>query len=79
MATYHGLVKAKCLICGTVTSDDTEVELWNDLAVACACSSDPAVVKWWNADGSVTITESDSNNGDLLAIYTRSTVVLPEK
>lgn len=66
MATYHGIVKAKCRECGYETEDDTTLELWNDapLIGACPeCDMQVGLVQWWMEDGSQVLTEHDEEHG----------------
>lgn len=52
MATYHGITKAICLNCGKVTTDETQLEILNDLDPTCT-SCDVHAVAWHSAKGVV--------------------------
>jgi len=63
MATYHGITKAICINCGKVTTDETQLEILNDLDPTCpAC--DVHAVAWHTSKGVVVTaqktTEEDS-------------------
>lgn len=56
-ATYHGIVKVECLTCGYETTNVEDMEVWNDLGVACLkLPHAGGTVRWTLADGTVRIT-----------------------
>jgi len=66
MATYHGIVRATCLVCGKVTTDDHTLELLNDQGADCH-DCQKHLVKWESQDGYSVITGEDSE-GDSIRI-----------
>ena len=54
MATYHGLIKLDCLVCGWKTENDSTIEAINDLAGACPdCNNQ--FFRWENENGSIVV------------------------
>jgi hypothetical protein len=65
-ATYHGIIKIRCDICGYETTDVAEMEMWNDYGVSCilsadrdTCSGQAGRTTFWMADGTVNTVDSD--------------------
>lgn len=62
--TYHGIVKAVCLNCGTVTTDTTTLEIMNDAPGGVDCRSCGVHdILWTLADGRRTITQDLDDEG----------------
>lgn len=62
MATYHGLIKLNCLVCGWETTEDSTMEFINDLMGACP-ECENQFFRWENQDGSIVVsltTEKDN-------------------
>lgn len=55
MATYHGITQATCLNCGKVTTEETKLEILNDLDPRCFdCLTH--LTAWFNEDGTIVVT-----------------------
>jgi len=55
MATYHGITQATCLNCGKITTDESTLEMLNDLDPRCLdCQTH--LVAWFNQDGRIVVT-----------------------
>jgi hypothetical protein len=63
MATYHGITKAICLNCGKVTTDETQLEILNDLDPTCTDCSFHSVA-WHSANG-IVVTSQATNADDV--------------
>ena len=62
MATYHGIKKAICLNCGKLTTDNSALEIMNDIDPTCpACGVHS--VAWHTANG-ITITAQASQDAE---------------
>jgi len=54
MATYHGITQATCLNCGKVTTDESTLEILNDLDPRCFdCQTH--LVAWFTEDGRIEV------------------------
>ena len=74
MATYHGLVKATCLVCLWATDDDSTIEVMNDSDGTCPkCQN--AFMRWENQDGSISI----SLTTDIDGLYSHENLVWSPK
>jgi hypothetical protein len=62
MATYHGITKAICLNCGKVTTDETQLEILNDLDPTCAVCDVHAVA--WHTSKGVVVTAQKTTEED---------------
>jgi hypothetical protein len=60
MATYHGITKAICINCGKVTTDETQLEILNDLDPTCT-SCDVHAVAWHTLQGLVITTQKTTD------------------
>jgi hypothetical protein len=68
-ATYHGIVKVECLICGYVTTNVTTMEMWNDYGSTCMEENhERGATRWTLKDGTVRVV-TQNTEGDL-AHYT---------
>jgi hypothetical protein len=54
MATYHGLIKVSCLVCDYETTDDSTMEMLNDMDGVCP-KCEKQFFRWENQDGSITV------------------------
>lgn len=61
-ATYHGIVRAKCLTCGYESRDVGELELWNDYGVDCIKRDCRGQSEWELVDGTVSVVESGDDD-----------------
>jgi NAD-dependent SIR2 family protein deacetylase len=66
MATYHGLIKVNCILCGYETKDDYEMEHLNDQDGTCP-KCDKQFFRWENENGSVVVSLTQDIDG--LHIY----------
>jgi NAD-dependent SIR2 family protein deacetylase len=55
MATYHGITQATCLLCGKVTTDESALEIMNDLDPTCL-NCQKHLVAWFDQNGLVVVT-----------------------
>jgi hypothetical protein len=63
--TYHGITKVECLKCGHVTTEVTEMEMWNDYGATCMKEQhETGATRWWLADGTVRVVVQNAE-GDL--------------
>lgn len=62
MATYHGITKAICLNCGKLTTDETQLEILNDLDPTCAVCDVHAVA--WHTSKGVVVTAQKTTEED---------------
>ncbi len=63
MATYHGLIKVSCIVCNWETSDDSTIEILNDLVGDCPkCQAQ--FFRWENVDGSIVVSLIDPDDED---------------
>lgn len=61
MATYHGIIKAICLVCDKVTTDTSALEVLNDLDPQCP-ECEFHLVAWFNEDGRIVVTGEIQDN-----------------
>jgi NAD-dependent SIR2 family protein deacetylase len=66
MATYHGLIKVNCILCGYETKDDWEMEQLNDQDGTCP-KCDKQFFRWENENGSIVVSLTQDIDG--LHIY----------
>jgi hypothetical protein len=62
MATYHGITKAICLNCGKMTTDDSALEILNDLDPTCAVCGLHLVA--WHSQGEIIVTMQENEDSD---------------
>jgi hypothetical protein len=62
MATYHGITKAICLNCGKVTTDETQLEILNDLDPICRTCDTHAVA--WHSEAGIVVTAQKTTEED---------------
>lgn len=62
MATYHGITKAICLNCGKVTTDETQLEILNDLDPTCRTCDTHAVA--WHSEAGIVVTAQKTTEED---------------
>lgn len=70
MATYHGLIKLNCLVCGWETKDDNTIETINDLNGICP-KCENQFFRWENQDGSIVVSLIKSENDYDNLVYER--------
>lgn len=61
-ATYHGIVRAKCLTCGYESTDVTEMSMWNDYGVDCIKNDCEGISEWEMIDGRVMRVDTEGND-----------------
>jgi Zn ribbon nucleic-acid-binding protein len=76
MSTYHGIAAVQCFECGYATTDDTEMELWNDLAGGDCLKCGVHRAEWTLDDGTIR-TSTDEEvitvvNGEVTDVDTTS-------
>jgi predicted nucleic acid-binding Zn-ribbon protein len=57
MATYHGIIKAICVNCGKITTDESALEILNDSDATCGECGIHAVA--WHTEEEVIITTDE--------------------
>ena len=62
MATYHGITKAICLNCGKTTTDDSQLEILNDLDPNCASCGLHLVA--WHTQGEIIVTTQENEDAE---------------
>jgi hypothetical protein len=63
--TYHGITKVECLKCDYITTEVTEMEMWNDYGSNCMKGNhETGATRWWLADGTVRVVIQNAE-GDL--------------
>lgn len=59
--TYHGITRIECYTCNYVSTEVTEMELWNDYGVVCMrCDTKVGKTEFTMSDGTVTIVTTDA-------------------
>jgi hypothetical protein len=62
MATYNGITKAICLNCGKTTTDDSQLEILNDLDSTCAACGLNLVA--WHSQGEIIVTVQENADAE---------------
>lgn len=68
MATYHGLIKLNCLVCGWETTDADLITLVNDLLGDCQECYE-RFFRWENQDGSIVVSYIDDERNYTNIVY----------
>lgn len=68
MATYNGISKAICLNCGKTTTDNSALEILNDLDSTCAACGLNLVA--WHTQGEIVVTAQAENDDAETTRYT---------
>ncbi len=63
MATYHGLIKVSCIVCGWNSTDESTIEMLNDLVGNCP-QCQKQFFRWENQDGSIVVSLVDGENDE---------------
>jgi hypothetical protein len=63
MATYHGLIEVSCIVCKWNSTDESTIEVLNDLAGNCP-ECQKQFFRWENQDGSIVVSLVDGENED---------------
>jgi len=62
MATYHGLIKVDCIVCGWKITDEQTITILNDMDGDCPnCHNQ--FFRWENEDGSIVVSLTQNIDG----------------
>jgi len=63
MATYHGLIKVSCIVCEWNSTDESTIEMLNDLSGNCR-ECQKQFFRWVIQDGSIVVSLVDGENDE---------------